>query len=192
MRMAEGPMASITLIDESTRPKAPAIAGATAGHRRQGSRLAAIHRLHLQQFGQVQRLVEQIAAGAAGASTLGAAVAGMDMARNYRLFGAVCGEECQMLTFHHTAEDREIFPQLKASGVPGLVAVVERLEAEHLVVHALIDELQQGAEAIAAEPGPAAFARLRDTLGRMDKVLRSHFAYEETELEEALGFYNVI
>lgn len=185
-------MASITLIDEANRPKAPAIDGATPMHRRQGLRLAAIHRLHLGQFAEVQGLVERIAAGEAQAAALGAAVDGMAMTRNYRLFGAVCGEECQMLTFHHTAEDTQIFPQLEASGVSGLIRVVEQLRAEHEVVHALIDELRAGAEAILRDPGPAAFAQLRDTLGRMEAVLRSHFHYEETELAEALGYYDVM
>jgi hypothetical protein len=77
-------------------------------------------------------------------------------------------------------------------GSAGLRKVVARLAEEHLVIHALIDELQTGTERILRSPGKDEFEKLRASFNALDRFVRSHFGYEETELEEALGFYGVL
>lgn len=194
--LLRGRMASITLLDDATRPKAPRIGGLTATQRARGTRLAVFHRMHLQQLGQVQRVLAQVeaseaGAGAAEAARLGTAISALDMAQNYKLFGNLCGHECQMLTFHHTAEDQALFPVLQARGTEGLRKVVDRLQAEHLVVHNLIEELEAAALHLMRNPDAAGFADVKARFLTLDKVVRSHFGYEETELEEALGFLGI-
>ena len=184
-------MSRITLIDEANRPKAPAIAGATDSDRMNGRRLAAYHRLHLQEMARVRAAINDIRAGTSPFSSLPDAIDELSLAHNYRLFGAVCGRECQMLTFHHTGEDTQMFPAIRALE-PALARIVDKLAAEHEVIHALIDELQAGADAIAATPDTAAFETLVATFDDLEEIVRSHFGYEETELAEALGMHDLI
>ncbi len=182
---------TIDLLDDRTRPKAPRLEGATDAHRRQGRRLATIHRLHLQQMAEVRRVMERVAAEEADTDALDAALSGLDMRRNYTAFGNLCGQECGMLTFHHTAEDRMLFPVLAAQANEGLRKVVERLAAEHEVVHALIERMEEAAGDAIRAPGADTFARLRDAFETLERVVVSHFGYEQEELEEALGYYGI-
>jgi hypothetical protein len=180
----------IDLLDDRTRPKAPRIDGATDAHRRHGRRLAMIHALHLQQMADVRAVMEQVEAGAQAGEDLGEAVNALQMSANYRVFGNLCGQECQMLTFHHTAEDRHVFPTLM-QGDDGLRKVVERLAAEHEIIHRLLEHLEERAMAIISDPGGENFVRLKEIFELLEKVVKSHFGYEQAELEEAIGYWNV-
>ena len=182
---------TIDLIDEATRPKAPRIEGATWQQRMHGRRLAMIHKLHLAQMAQVRAVMDEVAAGEAGADRLGEALSSMQMARNYRAFGNLCGQECRMLTFHHTAEDRMVFPALASAGDEGLRKVIERLAEEHLVIHRLIEEMEGAALDAMNAPGPETFTRLREAFETLERVVKSHFGYEQEQLEEAIGYYGI-
>jgi len=96
-----------------------------------------------------------------------------------------------MLTGHHTIEDLHMFPLLHEEGDVGLKKVVERLMAEHLVVHELIEELEQRAWACLQSPSPETFADAKKTFLDLNTCVRSHFGYEETELEDALSVIDV-
>lgn len=109
---------------------------------------------------------------------------------NYRRFGALCGQHCQIIEMHHSIEDQAIFPHLSAKSA-ALKPVIDRLIAEHEVVHALllklVDELQQ----LVSGPSPAQFARAKEVYEALEKLLISHFGYEEQEIGDALGVYEV-
>lgn len=184
-------MSRITLIDEANRPKAPPLPNATAADRMNGRRLAAYHRMHLQEMARVRLLIDTIRAGENPFGVLRDAVQDLQIARNYSVFGAVCGRECQMLTFHHTGEDTQMFPAVRERE-PALARVVDKLVAEHEVIHALIEELQAGADTIAARPDTESFEALVATFDDLEEIVRSHFGYEETELAEALGVHGLI
>jgi iron-sulfur cluster repair protein YtfE (RIC family) len=175
----------ITLLDDSKRPKAPKIENLTPGQRRQGRRLSLYHNYHREQLREVEHAMEQID------ETLPARISQLDMHHNFKVFGNLCGQECQMLTFHHQAEDTQIFPILHEQGSDGLRNVLERLAAEHLVIHELLDELEAGSTAALQTPIPEVYAALRATFKILDTCVRSHFGYEETELEDALGAIDV-
>jgi iron-sulfur cluster repair protein YtfE (RIC family) len=175
----------ITLLDNSNRPKAPKIENLSAAQRRQGRRLSLYHNMHREQMRQVMEAIEQID------DTLRTKISELDMRNNFKTFGNMCGEECQMLTFHHQAEDQMMFPALHREGGDGLRKVVARLQAEHLVVHELLDALEAGAEAALRNPAPETYATLRETFKHLDTCVRSHFGYEETELEDALAVIDV-
>ena len=96
-----------------------------------------------------------------------------------------------MLTGHHGIEDAHMFPLLHHAGSEGLRKVVERLMAEHLVVHDLIEELEGAAQALVDAPTTENFAKAKAAFSDLEKCVRSHFGYEETELEEALGVIDV-
>jgi len=182
---------AITLLDDATRPKAPKIEGITPAQRRQGKRLALIHDHHLAQMNEVRWVMEQVEAGEQSAETLLEAISSLQMAANYRVFGNLCGRECQMLTLHHTIEDQSIFPVLH-QGSDGLRKVVDRLSQEHLIIHQLLQALEDKAVNAVREPGREFFSELKAAFLALDRVVRSHFGYEQEELEEALGYFDVL
>lgn len=148
-----------------------------------------IHAMHLQQMAEVREVMEQVETGAQGGGQLGEAVGSLQMSANYRAFGNLCGQECQMLTFHHTAEDSYVFPALMQGGEE-LRKVVERLAAEHEIIHRLLEHLEERAMAIISDPGSENFARLKEIFELLEQVVKSHFGYEQAELEEAIGYWN--
>lgn len=176
-------------VEFGTRPSMPALEGVTADQRQAGRHLAAIHRSHLRDMGQIAQVLNYIANGTAEPAALQQALERLPLAENMRQFGALCGRECQVLNFHHDAEESSMFPQLEAAGLTELNAVVARLKEEHLVVHELLDRLGACARTLANSGDPVAFAQAKATFEQLHSVVISHFGYEETELEEALGVY---
>jgi iron-sulfur cluster repair protein YtfE (RIC family) len=181
----------VTLLDDSNRPKALKIEGLSAAQRRQGRRLKHYHNMHREQLQNVADVMAQVAAGTLDAMVLGNALASLEMKSNFKAFGNLCGQECEMLTFHHGAEDSMVFPTLHEAGDEALRKVVARLAAEHLVVHELIEELEQRAQVLIAAPTIENFEVVKSSFADLEKCVRSHFGYEETELEDALSVIDV-
>jgi hypothetical protein len=46
--------------------------------------------------------------------------------------------------------------------------------------------------ALVADPGPANFATARELYETLERVLLSHLGYEEEEIGDALGYFNVL
>jgi len=185
-------MPDISDLREQDRPRAPKIPGATDAQRQQGRVLAMIHASYLENMAQLRGLVEHIDTDRTAAATLAETIDNLQMTRNLRTFGALCGRECHHLLFHHGAEEHHVFPALEARAEQGVRAVIAKLKEEHVVIHALLEALSGQANALMATPDPAAYAELKDTFGKLEAVLKSHFRYEETELEEALGFHSIL
>lgn len=176
-------------LDEASRPAAPPIPGVTDAQRARGRQLGAYHDIHRHELAQIREVLERIEAGGGNAASLTEAVDGLALVRNVRTLGALCGRGCWLLNFHHDHEEAEVFPVLEKKGSEGLRAVVAKLRNEHHVVHALVAALQRRSKAVAANPSLATLADVRDALDRLEAVVRSHFGYEEEQLEEALGVH---
>jgi deazaflavin-dependent oxidoreductase (nitroreductase family) len=84
-----------------------------------------------------------------------------------------CLTFCGGLTYHHTAEDGGIFPFLM-NNHPELAPVVERLEAEHVRIAALLEQLQ----AAVTGDGGQALAEVDRLIGELE----AHLVYEEEHL----------
>ena len=183
-------------LNERARPKAPAMPEATDAHRAVGRQLRMIHDAHRRELAAIRAIVDRIEADGLGrdgtGDDLAGAIDGMGMARDLRLFGALCGRECQHLQFHHDIEEGHTFPIMEARGGEGLRAVIAKLREEHHVVHALIGALAERGEAFLRGPDARRLAALREVLDRLDAVVASHFGYEEAELEEALGVHRAL
>lgn len=175
----------ITLLDNSKRPKAPKIENLTPAQRHQGRRLSLYHNMHRQQLREVASAMVQID------DSLLMKISALDMRHNFKVFGNMCGAECQMLSGHHGIEDQAIFPLLHEAGDAGLKKVVERLRAEHLVVHELIEELAAQAHEAIKNPTTESYTQLKSTFTELNTCVQSHFGYEETELADALGVIDV-
>jgi iron-sulfur cluster repair protein YtfE (RIC family) len=178
----------IPFLDDATRPKAPTLPGVTAAQRNHGRRLALYHRHHLQELARVRDALDRLEARETSAGEVAEQIAGMTMAENYRRVGALCGEGCALLHMHHSIEDAHIFPVVRTHAA--MRAVVDRLSAEHRTVHALLVRLIEVAQAL-DRPDPDALAAARQVFGALERVIVSHFGYEEMALEEALGLFAV-
>jgi hemerythrin-like domain-containing protein len=82
----------------------------------------------------------------------------------------------QLLHFHHHGESSGLFPALRKEGLDD--AIVERLEAEHDQIAALIGRLDLTMRNVAAVEPQALVTDLR----RLAEALRAHLAYEETHV----------
>ena len=188
-------MATITLLDDRTRPKAPILDGATDDQKIPGRHLKAIHRYHSQQMNQVRRVMDLISEGAAKPEALRKAFDGLDLMQSMKMFGNLCGQECQMLTAHHDIESQMLFPALHERGNDGIRKVVERLVEEHKVIHHYLQNYLQKFDArisaLMHAPNGVSFAAVKETYLILERIVQSHFKYEEAELETAIGFYGV-
>lgn len=184
---------AITLFDIATRPKAPPIEGVTEEQRRHGRRLALIHALYLDEIAAVENLIGQIDGAAADTPEtreLGEALLDSRMIANYKQFGNFCGRQCQLLEIHHTIEDRHLFPMLRNRS-EALDRVIDRLMEEHDVIHELIVTMHAQAVELVTSPGANAYQALKQSFETLAEIVRSHFGYEERELEAPLGAYGV-
>ena len=176
-------------VETGTRPKAPPIAEATDRDRQAGRQLAAIHRHYLMELAKITRLMERIEAGDAPPAALANIVLHSDMSRNLSAFGTICGQACHVLMMHHNIEEGHMFPGLEGPATDGIRAVVARLKDEHKVIHELLNRLAAAAQALAADGSDQRFAEVQAVYRALFEAVRSHFKYEETELEEAIGVY---
>jgi len=184
-----GGIQGIALLDDATRPQAPPIPGATEAQRAHGRRLGLYHRYHLDEIAAVRHALDRFLAGLGTAEDVADGVAAMTMIDNYRIFGTLCGRQCQLLEMHHTIEDQSLFPRLRRN--EGLRPVLDRLKAEHVTIHALSERLQAASRAIAHDPAAAAASSLAEIFAVFARTVASHFGYEERQLEEALGVYRI-
>ena len=184
-------MATITLLDDNTRPKSPKLEGATPQHLRPGRQLKMIHRYHLMQLSAVRRMLDEIEHGVGKFATLHEAIANLEIRRSLQTFGNLCGQECEMLNAHHSIESQMLFPVLHERGNDGIKKVVQRLMAEHEIVHHFLHELEIHSLSNLQNPTAAGFTEVKETFLALEKIIHSHFKYEETELEMAIGFYGI-
>ncbi|WP_432449594.1 hemerythrin domain-containing protein [Aliiroseovarius marinus] len=188
--LSNTPLSDLT-VDYGTRPTMPAMPEATDNDRRMGRRLAAIHRMHLNDVGRIGIVLDRIEAGEASGKDLSDALTSAEFAQNVRQFGSLCGRECKVLNGHHDIEEYALFPELATKGNDALRAVVERLKEEHKVVHELLVRLERAAMALMFEVDAEKFNEARALFRQLETVVQSHFGYEETQLEEAIGVYGV-
>ena len=176
-------------VEFGERPKMAALDGVTHEHRRAGAHLAAIHRMHLQDMNRMGAFLEHLKQGKMTPAEFSNRVKDTELSKNMKMFGTLCGRECQVLNFHHDAEEQMIFPELERQNIGALSRVVERLRQEHLVVHELLRRLDDAADKLLQNTSTGNFDEITQVFEQLHKVVKSHFGYEETELRDALGKY---
>jgi hemerythrin-like domain-containing protein len=111
----------------------------------------------------------------------------MTMRQNNWTLGTYCESYCRVVTVHHTIEDQSMFPYLRDRD-PRLAPVIDRLQAEHRVIHDVLDGVDRALVAfVSAGDGAGALAGLRAAADLLSDTLRSHLAYEERELVEPIA-----
>ncbi|MET7421960.1 LLM class flavin-dependent oxidoreductase [Dactylosporangium sp. NPDC005555] len=181
----EGASPGITVWDEAQRPSGPVDeVPLTAAERASGQHLVDVHDHLRQELEQLRDLVGQVAAGTMDVGAARSMINTMTMRQNSWTLGTYCESYCRVVTTHHTLEDVQLFPRLRAAD-PRLVPVVDRLEAEHHVIADVLERVDTALVAMVSRPDGIgevgkAVELLRDTL-------LSHLAYEERELVGPLG-----
>jgi hemerythrin-like domain-containing protein len=180
----------IAFLDDATRPAPPRLDGLTDTQRQPGQHLRMIHDHLRQNMVVLGQLIERAADGRASAADVRAETADLVMISNYRRFGTLCGQYCQFVHGHHSIEDAMIFPALAARS-PVMKAIADRLQAEHVVVHQLLERLIDALIALADAPGRDTFEAAITVFRALEKVLLSHLGYEEEAIGDAMGFYDI-
>jgi hypothetical protein len=180
----------IGFLDDATRPTVPKIEGLTPAQRVGGEHLKAVHDHLRDNMKTIRTLIDRAAEGLATEDDVASETASLAMVTNFRRFGNLCGQHCQIVNAHHSIEDSHVFPVL-AGISDGYRKVAERLEAEHVVVHELLERQIDTLNALAREPNAANFADARTVFEALGRVLASHLDYEEDQIGDALGYYGL-
>ena len=180
----------IQFLDDATRPDIPKLDGLTDEQRLPGQHLKMIHDHLRENMMVLGRLIERAAEGKASVDDIKAETADLVMVSNYRRFGTLCGQYCQFVHGHHSIEDQALFPPLAAQS-PAFKAIADRLQAEHVVVHTLLERLIDALIALADAPGRDNFEAAVEVYRALEKVLLSHLGYEEEAIGDALGYYGI-
>jgi hypothetical protein len=93
---------------------------------------------------------------------------------------------CTAIHTHHTGEDRQLFPALRAAA-PELTPIVSKLEEDHVLVAGILRQIRDLLTARPADsdldPDPA---RLQREFDGLTAILESHFSFEERRIANAL------
>lgn len=181
----------IIIPDDSTRPKAPDFGPLSEQEKQPLRHLRAIHEHHRRNMRMMRTLLEGVRKGDTSASEFHAQIKDNPIFQNYQIFGNLCGQHCQMVNGHHQIEDMHMFPALEGR-MAALDKVVKRLREEHEVVHALLVQLSDEAAKLIDDPSDEQFERTVEAHEKLEKLLLSHFGYEEAEVGPALGHYNLM
>jgi hypothetical protein len=96
-----------------------------------------------------------------------------------------CLRYCRFVHSHHHAESILLFPELRRAD-PALNPVVDKLEADHVHVSGLLDEVEAAAGDLGAAEDPVTRQRLVATLGTLSADLLAHLRYEEDHISATL------
>ncbi len=181
---------NIDFLDDATRPEVVRLEGLTPQQKAPGQQLRMIHDHLRENMTVLGRLIDRAAAGGVSPADVAAETRDLTMIANYRRFGNLCGQHCQIVELHHSIEDAAIFPELARQG-EAFRKIANRLQAEHVVVHELLMRLVAALETLAATPTAQNFDGAREVYAALARVLLSHLGYEEDAMGDALGFFRI-
>ncbi|MCB1491893.1 MAG: hemerythrin domain-containing protein [Rhodobiaceae bacterium] len=184
--MADG----IKRLDDATRPEPPDLGEVTAAQKVPGAHLKLIHDQHRRAMAMIGQLIDEIESGVAEAGAVASDIQSLEMTQNLRRFGTLCGQHCQFIHGHHSIEDAYMFPEL-AGKAEAFARVIDRLIEEHSVIHALLMRLVGEINELGENPTAERFRAARATYGELERLLQSHFVYEEDSIGDALGVFGV-
>jgi alkanesulfonate monooxygenase SsuD/methylene tetrahydromethanopterin reductase-like flavin-dependent oxidoreductase (luciferase family) len=180
----------------AARPRATPIEtglAATGSHmlgRDNHRNLVAIHDHLRSELVQIGQAVNQVAAGELQPEAARSLIARMTLRQNHWTLGSFCASYCRIVTIHHAVEDTHMFPNL-AGVAPALQPVLDRLEAEHHVIAAVLDRFDRALVDLVREDdgsvGQAGTGEIGALAVELGDILLSHLAYEEDELAEGLA-----
>ena len=93
-----------------------------------------------------------------------------------------CLSFCTAIHQHHSGEDDQLWPALRAAA-PELAPVIDNLIEDHHLVAGILQRIRELLAPGQASSGPGALSRELDGL---TAILESHFSYEERRIASAL------
>ena len=148
-----------------------------------GQRLIEVHNQIRRDTQKLLTAVKDVIEGREPADAARSALKALSLRQNYPGLGGFCTGYCELLTVHHTTEDRQVFPALGRIHAT-LTPVLKQLYDEHEVVAELIEALEQALAASAED------SQARGQLWAVSTVLAdqllSHLEYEESQLAAVL------
>ena len=174
------------LLEEPTRPSGPVPDPQrqyTPAELASAQHLIDVHDHLRVELAQIRRLVEQVTEDGLDVAAARQQLNTMVLRSNRWTVGAHCAGYCYLLTTHHTLEDQAMFPGLRRHD-PRLAPVLDRLAAEHVIIHDVLEGVDAALVDFVAERGGE---RLRRVMDQLSDALLSHLSYEERELAEPLA-----
>jgi predicted glycoside hydrolase/deacetylase ChbG (UPF0249 family) len=181
----------ISFLDDATRPTVTPLTGLTAEQKAGGEHLKEIHDHLRHDMRAIRTPIDRAAEGLTSEKDIAEETAALGLVANFRRFGTLCGQYCAVVNTHHSIEDYHLFPAI-AQISEGYRLVADRLRAEHLVVHELLERQIEALNALSREPSSDRFAAAREVFEALERVLLSHLGYEEEQIGDALGYYGLI
>lgn len=96
-----------------------------------------------------------------------------------------CLRYCRFVHSHHHAESMMLFPELRRAD-PALDPVVDKLEADHVHVSGLLDEVEAAAGDLDTAENPETRRWLAGALDTLSVDLLAHLQYEEEQISPTL------
>ncbi|EYR63480.1 5,10-methylene tetrahydromethanopterin reductase [Actinotalea ferrariae CF5-4] len=174
--------------DRPTAPPPPPGTTHSPNGRAVAQHLVDVHDHLRSELTELRRVTEQVLDGALDAGSARSAINAMTLRQNAWVLGAYCATYCRTVTGHHTLEDRSILPYLRRVE-PGLEPVVDRLQAEHVDIHHVLEDVDAALVRFVSDDDGAAV--LREAVDLLTDVLLSHLSYEERELIEPLARFGM-
>ena len=182
--------------DETTRPSYGGPSDAYQGGYPQAAvpqHLVDIHDHLRAELAQVRDIVDQVRRGQLTVGAARSEINTMTMRQNNWTLGAYCESYCRIVTGHHTLEDRSVFTHLRRRD-PAPGKVLDRLSEEHVVIHDVLEQVDDALVGLVGAPSygadaTAALDELQRALDLLTDTLLSHLAYEERELIPPLARY---
>lgn len=97
-----------------------------------------------------------------------------------------CLQYCRFVHSHHHAESILLFPELRRTN-PALAPIVDKLEADHLAVSGLLNDVEAAARDLGEQEDPATRQRLIGALQQLSTDLLAHLDYEEENISGTLA-----
>ena len=148
-----------------------------------GQHLIAIHDHLRAELSQIADLVRQVTESRLTPAQARSEINQMTVRQNNWTVGSYCASYCRMLTAHHSIEDQSVFPQLRRAE-PALGPVLDRLSAEHRVVHEILERLD--AALVRFIRDPSAGPELQTAVADLQRDLLAHLRGEEAAIVEPL------
>jgi alkanesulfonate monooxygenase SsuD/methylene tetrahydromethanopterin reductase-like flavin-dependent oxidoreductase (luciferase family) len=180
------------LWDDATRPAGPQRPPGrsyTRAELAQAQQLVDIHNHLRGELDQIRNLVEQVLDGTSSAGYARSAINEMTIRQNNWTVGAYCASYCRLVATHHSIEDQALFPRLGRAD-SRLTPVVDRLHAEHEVIHGVLESVDRALVTFVAPDGDG--ADLQRAVDQLSDTLLSHLSYEERELLEPIARLGVL
>lgn len=144
-----------------------------------GAHLVEVHDGLRAELRRLRDIVEQVVAGEEQAHRARTVINELTMRQNNWTLGAYCAQYCRFVTGHHSLEDRSVFPHLRRSD-PTLAPVLDRLAAEHVVIHDVLEQLDDALVGLVS--GASGTHELQRVVERLSETLLEHLSSEEDAL----------